>query len=251
MEIRNENSKKSLDELYTRAKEKVAQNGGKSNFDHDSLDIGKSFLELDVYYTEIEMQNDELRLAQERLEHTINKYADLYDFAPVGYFILDKNGLIVSVNMTGAYMLQKDRKLLIKKPMALLVTRNFKDKFRCFVNDIIKFHQPAEPVELEMQRKDKSVFFAQIKGSAIRSDDGDEQIRLSLQDISEKKKIEDEKIALAERISNFARQAKQELKSGILKNVEIMETRPEKTSELLPVIKSQIESLLASVEELI
>ena len=58
--------------------------------------------ELEVHQIELEMQNDELRQARDEVDTALEKYTDLYDFAPVGYFTLDRDGIIRGVNLTGA-----------------------------------------------------------------------------------------------------------------------------------------------------
>ncbi len=73
--------------------------------------------ELQVHQIELEMQNAELRRAQEELELSRNKYAELYDFAPVGYFCLDPSGLILEVNLQGAQLLGIERQLLVNTPL--------------------------------------------------------------------------------------------------------------------------------------
>lgn len=72
--------------------------------------------ELEAHQIELEMQNKELRRAQEELELSRNKYAELYDFAPVGYFTFDTDGLIKEVNLAGAQLLGIERRLLANKP---------------------------------------------------------------------------------------------------------------------------------------
>ena len=72
--------------------------------------------ELRVHQIELELQNDELRRTQQELHNAQKKYFDLYNFAPVGYFTFDAQGIIIEVNLTGARLLQRDRKRLIGKP---------------------------------------------------------------------------------------------------------------------------------------
>jgi PAS domain-containing protein len=77
--------------------------------------------ELEVHQIELEMQNAELKRSQEELELSRNKYVELYDFAPVGYFTFDLSGLIRKVNLTGAKLLGVERRLLAKKPFSSFI----------------------------------------------------------------------------------------------------------------------------------
>jgi len=60
-----------------------------------SADMEKLIHNLQVHQIELEMQNDELRKAQQGIEESRSRYVDLYDFAPEGYFTLDGKGVIV------------------------------------------------------------------------------------------------------------------------------------------------------------
>ena len=68
-------------------------------------DINELIHELEVHQIELEMQNEELRQAHLDLEAARDKYTDLYDFAPVGYFSISDKGLILGANLVGATML--------------------------------------------------------------------------------------------------------------------------------------------------
>jgi PAS domain S-box-containing protein len=80
--------------------------------------------ELHVHQVELEIQNRELREAQQRLETSQARYAELYDRAPVGYATLDANGLIVEINLTAAALLGRERNHLVKTPFAAIGLQN-------------------------------------------------------------------------------------------------------------------------------
>lgn len=77
--------------------------------------------ELQLHQLELEEQNRALRDAQCALEESRNRYADLYDFAPVAYCTLDERGCIREVNFTGASMLGRDRMALVGAPLLSVV----------------------------------------------------------------------------------------------------------------------------------
>ncbi|MBK8568656.1 MAG: PAS domain-containing protein [Nitrosomonadales bacterium] len=73
--------------------------------------------ELQVRQLELEAQNRELREVQRMLEETRDRYANLYDGAPVGYLTLDEAGCIQEINLTGATMLCGTRENIVGTPL--------------------------------------------------------------------------------------------------------------------------------------
>jgi PAS domain S-box-containing protein len=65
--------------------------------------------EIEMHQAELERQNEELRKTQKSLEAYKDRYVDLYDFAPLGYVTLDKDGYVQEINLAGAKMLDADR----------------------------------------------------------------------------------------------------------------------------------------------
>lgn len=71
--------------------------------------------ELEVHQIELEMQNAELQDARDKVESLLETYTDLYDFAPIGYFSVDEQGVILEVNLTGASLLGIERSLVVNR----------------------------------------------------------------------------------------------------------------------------------------
>ncbi|MES2852715.1 MAG: response regulator [Bacteroidota bacterium] len=94
--------------------------------------------ELEVHQIELEMQKEELILAKEEAEMAMQKYTELYDFAPSGYFTLTNSGKIAQLNLTGSQLLQKDRSKLINSQFGFFISDDTKPIFNEFLSNV--FH---------------------------------------------------------------------------------------------------------------
>ena len=117
--------------------------------------------ELQVHQIELEMQNDALRQAQVALEESRDRYADLYEFAPVGYLTLNDIGLITEVNLTGADLFGEDRaKLLHRRFLSLIVSADQDRWHRHFLS--ARRHHGKQTCELKLNRSDGVIFDANL-----------------------------------------------------------------------------------------
>ena len=159
--------------------------------------------ELLVHKIELEMQVEELRRAHDAMEEARDRYRDLYDFAPVGYVTLNREGLITEINLTGADLLGVDRIKLIQGRFDRFVTLADRDFwYRLFMN----LMQQAEPRQqafvLELVRGDNSTFHAYLDCQRRQGGDDAPRLRLALFDISKIKAAEQHMREIA---SGFAR----------------------------------------------
>jgi PAS domain S-box-containing protein len=76
-------------------------------------DLRKLVEESQIHQFELEMQNEELLRIRTELEKNMEKYSNLYDFAPVGYLTLNSDGTIREANLTAAAMMSMNRKDMI------------------------------------------------------------------------------------------------------------------------------------------
>ncbi len=155
-------------------------------------DVQQIVHELQVHQIELEMQNEELRQAQLALEESRDRYVDLYDFAPVGYFTLDKDALILEANLSGAGLLGMERGSLIGKPLTSFVHKEYQDTFYFHRNQVLQTGS-RHLCEIKLVKSDGSWFQAQLESVGI-ADSGSEHSRLRtvISDITDRKLAEED-----------------------------------------------------------
>ena len=123
--------------------------------------------ELQVHQIELENQNEELRRSREELELSRDAFAELYDFAPVGYVSFSGQGIIREVNLAGANMLGAERQLLIGSPFAgFLADAEDREIFIRHLEAVRKI-PGVQKCEIRLTGKDGSVIYGQLQSVAI------------------------------------------------------------------------------------
>jgi PAS domain S-box-containing protein len=153
--------------------------------------------ELKVHQIELEMQNEELRRAQVEIEEARQKYANLFDFSPVGYVTLDKKSVILELNLTGAGMLKRPRRSLIKSVFSQFVSPENIPDFLEFKRRVFETGE-RQPVDLKLMAADGGPFWAHLEGG-LQKDEGGNPVwmQCTFNDITESKTKETELLRLA------------------------------------------------------
>ena len=143
--------------------------------------------ELQVHQVELEMQTEELCRMQTDLEESRDRYADLYEFAPVAYLTLSRDATIAAINLTGTALLGMDRAKLLNRRFAWFVAEPDLDRWSLFFIAALKRHD-SHACELAMLRTDGSHFDARL--DCLHPEGDAEALRITLTDITEKKRVE-------------------------------------------------------------
>lgn len=144
--------------------------------------------ELMVHKVELEIQNEELRRSNNLIEDSRDRYVDFYEFAPVGYITLSRDGLIREINLTGCVMLGVERFRIISRRLSSYVAPHEKDRWhRLFMNIMEHSETEKQAFDLEMMRADGSVFYAYLNCTKSQKLESSEELRIALTDISKLK----------------------------------------------------------------
>jgi PAS domain S-box-containing protein len=177
-------SKEKFNKLRRKAEEQLATQARQIE-SLDRADLVKIAHELAVHQAELEIQNEELRQSRMEAEEARDRYLDLFDFAPVGYFTLDEHSRIVEANLTGCQLLKVERQSLLTKNFAKFINPEEADVFYFYRKKVLE-NSVRQTRELTMQKSDGTSFSAQLEG--IKAGEG--RIRIAVIDITELKKVE-------------------------------------------------------------
>jgi signal transduction histidine kinase/CheY-like chemotaxis protein len=179
-------------ELRRRAELRLKDRQSKKAPNQGDADDQRQLHELEVHQIELEMQNEELLDSRTAMEALLEKYTDLYDFAPVGYLTLDREGIIREANLAGASLLGIARSALINGRFGHFVSAAGRPAFGVFLQKVFesKVRQSCD-VALHVEARPP----LEVELEAIAFESG-QACRVAVTDITARKRAEADRLIL-------------------------------------------------------
>ena len=151
-------------------------------------------------------------------EEALEKYSDLFDFAPVGYFLWDRQGQILEVNLAGAALLGLDRGAAIRKRFGQFVAPEGRPALAEFLKRVLAA-DTKQTCQLDLQTGDP-LLSVLVEGIATADRQGRRRLcRAAVIDITQEKRADElaaanqaqqAEIAARKQAEEAMRQAKEE-----------------------------------------
>ena len=136
------------------------------------------------------------------------RYADMFEFVPIGFFTFGPEGRILEVNPTGAKLLGADRSDLIDQQFIKFIAEDFQAGFQHHCKKAFESGN-RETYDLKLLKEDRSLFWVQLESIALTAVDSDyngRQLNAAITDITNRKQAED---ALCNALNKSHQQAKE------------------------------------------
>jgi hypothetical protein len=151
------------------------------------------FHEYKVHQIELELQNEELRNTQKQFEITRDRFARLFNDAPVGYLSIDQSGIIAQANQTFADMVEKEPHAVCGKALVDFIAT---DDRSAFLGRFKAFFKSPYGKELNFALHGKDRLVRCVGRTENHGPETDRRLLLILSDISQQVRAEE---ALQER----------------------------------------------------
>lgn len=224
------------------AEEQLSAKTGERNYPRSKQEAVRVVHEYEVHQIELEMQNESLRTTREDLEKSRNTYAELYDYAPVGYFTFDVNGVIRDVNFAGAQLLEADKQLLANKPFtAFIADAAEREIFSNHLSLTLK-RRVMLRCEIKFKGNGGSVIYGQLQSVAVSIGKKDGYILTSIVDGTVRKQLEEKLQKAHDNLEVLVSERTRELTRTNTQLAQEIEER-KRTEELLQGTLAEIKQL--------
>ncbi|MEP6933041.1 MAG: ATP-binding protein [Nitrospirota bacterium] len=154
-------------------------------------DVHQLVHDLQIHEIELKMQNEELRRAQVELETARDRYAELYDSAPIGYLTVNPRGKILEANLPSCILLGVSRNHLIGTTLiACIQDESDQTEYLRHIRALLQ-SPTRQTCDLVILRPDGATISVRLESVAIHNHAGDEAlVRTALVDITKHKLLE-------------------------------------------------------------
>lgn len=160
--------------------------------------------ELSKKQRELEEKNKELFLIKQQITELQANYTKIYENSPSGYFTFDKNGVILSLNQTGAEQLCSNKPQLLNKSFSNFIVKEYLPQFKMHLENVFDY-KSKQSCEIKIERKDKSLFFALLESVPAKANgNGSSYCVTTISDITMFKVAQDNLQESEERFKNMA-----------------------------------------------
>jgi PAS domain S-box-containing protein len=214
-----------------------AQKGGRAL----AATLGHLIHELQVHQAELEAQNQELRQAQQALESSRHRYANLYDLAPIGYLSLSHHGLVLESNLAGAAMLGQIPAAVVNHPFVRFVA---KEGRQLFLDHLFRCRNSGRATtDLTIVPRDYVPFHVQLFSVAIKDPNHGRVLLTAMSDINERVKATEALHVAYDELENRV----QERTKALVEANEALENASQRKDEFLAMLGHELRNPLASV----
>src|SRR5581483_11759267 len=158
--------------------------------------------ELEIAEEELRQQTEELLAARAHAEQERRRYQALFEFAPDGYLITDREGIILEANEAALVLLRVPPNFLPGKPLRVFIAQAETKEFHARLTHLLQTEK-TEEWELSVQPRSGAAFAAGLRVAPVIDANGKVMtLRWLLRDITARKEAEE---ALARHARDLAR----------------------------------------------
>lgn len=151
---------------------------------HTQETSAEQLRELQAHRAELERQNRQLLLARAEVEAGLQKYYELYDFAPVGYCTVDRTGRVLESNLAGALLLGFDRARLLGRRIGECVSEGSRQALATFLERTFATATKTTG-EMPVPDGDGGERHLYLEGASFEAASGEPQCRIAMMDVTE------------------------------------------------------------------
>ncbi len=131
----------------------------------------------------MKIQHKALLCSYAEMHESHRHYADILALSQVAYLTATSAGLIAEINVTAAEMLGVDHSESLGKQFVQLVVANDRERWRCFVVDIMQ-HKQKKHIELMLQHADDAAFSVQLNCLPLTSAQQTPMLAITVTDLT-------------------------------------------------------------------